>query len=622
MKKALTFLTLLFLLTATISLSAQTLIWGGPTDPNSTFDGGLNDWTTVGISSANTDSSANAIWVWTEDGTMSEGAFWTEPAIASPSVANGAAGFNSDFLDNGGDGAVLGDGSAPAPHRGELISPIMDCSGENDVFLKFHQFYRNFTSTTSIEVSGDGGMTYDTVIVINEDVPVNDAIANDDFQLIDISAIAANNPNVRIKFVFEGDYYFWLIDDVELITRPDHNLILGDFFYPASAFAQPASQIATDSFGFSCDVINQSGMMSNNVTITVQVLNNSGNELYSDQVILPQLAPTVDTFIAFDNLYAPELTNGDYFIRYTLSADETDFKPNDNRNNAESGRFRVTSSLFAMDDDATISTRAGSDYIFGNVYRMSPTSLETYQAVSSRFLVSGGAEPLEGKTVNFYILKVADDIDPGFGNFETDTNDPINADGSLLPEGFNTFTFPTGAGNFEFYDVDILDLDAEPGVLLEAGARYFIVYEYLDDANVIFHGVDERRDFFFISTVLYDYGDETWFLGGFGTSSSAVARMTIELVSSVDESPLEENAFKVFPNPTTNFVQAQVDFQQPTQATITLANSEGRVIDMQDHPALMNETLQFNTSNLTAGTYILRIATKEGTKTHRFQVVR
>ena len=621
------FTLLFFFCMATFTLSAQDIIWGGENDPNSTFAGGLNDWTTVGVSSAEPDSAANAVWVWSANGSLSNGAYWgNNSAIQSPTGSNGAAGFNSDFLDNGGTAGAFGLGLAPGPQTGELISPIMDCSGNAAVFLRFHQYFRNYQATTSVAVSGDGGVTYDTTFVLNEEVALNASTGALSIQLIDITSVAANNPNVRIKFIFEGNYYFWLIDDVELITPPPHDLVLGDFFYPASAFAQPASQIAADSFGFSCDIINRSGELSNNVTVDVSVIRASNNAVvYTDQVVLEQLLPGVDTSIVFDNLWAPNLSVGDYIIRYELGADEEDVNPTDNANGNTEGLFRVTSALYSMDDNgATIGLRPGGnpDYIIGNVYRTSPISTESYKAVKATFQATAGTgQQLSGKSVNIWFLEVTDDVDPNFNNFETETDQPLIAEGGLNILGFNTYNFGPSDDNFGIFDIDILDFDlVEPGVQLQPGKRYFLLAEYLGDNNTIFHGIDERRKFFFISTVLYDYGDQTWFLGGFGEESSAVMRMTIELSTAVDNLPLEDDAFTIFPNPTADFIQAQVNFEKPTAAVITLADNNGRVLDIDERNGLLNETLQYNLSSYASGTYILRIATEEGTKTHRFVI--
>ncbi|MEL6924610.1 MAG: hypothetical protein AAFO94_11240, partial [Bacteroidota bacterium] len=176
--------TLLFMVLSVFALNAQTVnyLFGGPGDANSEFAGGLNDWITVGVSSDVPDSAQNAVWVWTPDGRLNTGRFWGDAGtIFSPSVTNGAAGFNSDFLDNGG--ADFGTGAAPSPHRGELISPMFDCTGVNDVILKFNHSARNFRSTFLVEVTNGSDST---IYNINDEIPVNKSQI-DDVVVLDIS---------------------------------------------------------------------------------------------------------------------------------------------------------------------------------------------------------------------------------------------------------------------------------------------------------------------------------------------------------------------------------------------------------------------------------------------------
>ena len=204
-------------------------IWGGANDPNSRFALGLNDWTAMaGTSSTynvppdcasnrtpvSTEADPDALWAWDENGMAEEGAFWgSRGPIASPSLADGAAIFNSSFLDNAGSDTNCGGGIAPSPHTGYLVSPTFSCAGHSTVFVRFHQYFRNFVATTTLDVSIDGGTTWvrDT---LNGNLQFNDETGNDDVQLVNISAIAANQPNVMIRFTFEGEYYFWIIDDV------------------------------------------------------------------------------------------------------------------------------------------------------------------------------------------------------------------------------------------------------------------------------------------------------------------------------------------------------------------------------------------------------------------------
>ena len=235
-----------------------TYIFGGPMDSlNGQFAGGLNDW----VAEAGTNG---AVWTWTADGSGSDGAYWGQGTpIASSSVANGAAIFNSDFLDNGGQAGNFGGGSAPSPHEGSLVSPSFSCAGNNSVVVMFTQYLRVFDAITSVGISIDGGNTWvqDT---LNNDIITNFSSRSqlfsdmDEVRFVDFSDVAAGRSDVRIRFTFSGDYYAWIIDDVAVIEKPMHDVSLGSYFMPVN-LVTPASQITTDTSGFSVVVTNNGG---------------------------------------------------------------------------------------------------------------------------------------------------------------------------------------------------------------------------------------------------------------------------------------------------------------------------------------------------------------------------
>lgn len=132
------------------------------------FSFGTNptSWTalTVSESSGNV-TPGNAYWTRTTSG-VSQGAYNGNIApISSPTVQNGAAIFDSDFLDNAGIPNNFGGGSSPSFHKGELISPRMDLSGYTDSALavQFYTFYREFSiNELSVSFSADDGTTWTT----------------------------------------------------------------------------------------------------------------------------------------------------------------------------------------------------------------------------------------------------------------------------------------------------------------------------------------------------------------------------------------------------------------------------------------------------------------------------
>ena len=166
-------------------------------------------------------------------------------------------------------------------------------------------------------------------------------------------------------------------------------------------------------------------------------------------------------------------------------------------------------------------------------------------------------------------------------------------------------------------------MDGEP-IELEPGARYFVMASYADENNVIYHAFNDDIDYytfdlFKVSTVLFR---ETWFLAGFGPETAAVLRMAIELATATDETPLEDSAMTLFPNPSSEVVNVQLGLEEATPAMLIMADMQGKVLDIREYDNVQKETLQFNVSHLPAGTYLMRVSTDAGTKTKQFIVAK
>ena len=81
------------------------IFWGGPGHKDSEFDGGLNGWTT--------DSAINAVWTYSKTSDARPFVFGggtpsANVPIHSLSNANGAAVFNSAYLDTSGVKGICG----------------------------------------------------------------------------------------------------------------------------------------------------------------------------------------------------------------------------------------------------------------------------------------------------------------------------------------------------------------------------------------------------------------------------------------------------------------------------------------------------------------------------------
>lgn len=632
MRKSLT-LNLLLILAISFgayTVSAQTLIWGGAGDPVAEFNGGLTGWTATGLSSSDPTKADLALWEWKANGKADGGAYWgTLPAIASASVANGAAVFNSDRLDNAGIVGNFGLGDCPSPHKGVLTSPVIDCSAFATVAVNFTQYYRNFQSTTSIEVTVDNGATW-VPFALNGEIATNAATPNNSQKVVNISAVAANQSAVQFRFAFDGEYYFWIVDDVSLTTLPDNDLVMSGMYYSPSSFQTPQYHAKPETWFFAVNVSSPGGAAQTNVWIKATITNTATSEiLYTDSMKFDEVAQgLVDSlFDLTDMSYdVPDiLTIGQYRLTYTMwSEDHPDITPTDNTLNE---LFNFSEKVFSKDQAITGGLRPGADgdYAFGNYYKMSPDDNIQTTALSTTFSCTAGApEVLNGRSVNVYLLEVncLDD----FSDFEGLNYYGTTPGDELVLVGLNNYTFTAADANYAEFTVDILDFETgETGVVLKPNGKYFIVTEYAGALNyVVYMGVSNSIDYTYkpdaVSPVWIS-GDR-WYTQGFGADDAiAVQRLNTDITFTTGaEETLPVDALSVFPNPVKGEMNVTLDLGKAAKGNLSIADITGKVLKTV---ALQNggqQNTKIDVSGFAQGSYFLRLTTSEGIRTVKVMI--
>lgn len=604
-------------------LTAQTIIWGGPGDPNSEFDGGLNDWTAEGVFCALGISASNAMWEHSTTG-QSSGGFSSEDRIVSPSFDNGVALFDSDWLDNGGDPDNFNGGVCPVLHRGELISPRINLSGHSTVILRFNQFFRWYLGPdnseteppSSIHVSNNGGNTW-TKYVVNEDVEFDEFTPADDVITLDISNIAGNQSDVRIKFVFEGDAYFWMIDDVYLLGGEVENDLSMDlhYFHPTARYIPQAYQDA-EAFSFSARIANDGGNDISNAYLKVQIVNNSQQVMWSDSMALdPITAGTSGRVEIADFTYLPQgLSPGLYSMQYSVyQPGIEDATPG---NNMRTSVFFITNNSFWQSSDLVTYIGSGfeedAQWGWGSFFITSPNTQESFTVTSieASFAGQSTAEDLNGQNAEAYLLEVT--------SFE------IGSPGTTIDDGMTNIAVGIGevalsaADDFEFIDFDIESLDGSEGFRLENGTPYKVLL--LVDEKVLI-GFD--NDYVNVPLNLED-GDNASsniyydgeFVGFSYVGEMPYISLNLRLVTTTDEQPLADHAVKVFPNPATFSTNVKFDLDNATDVTITLADMSGKVLSYDNWSGIQFDLIPLDLSKLPMGQYIVRVATASGTSTH------
>jgi hypothetical protein len=605
------------------------------------FDGGIPD--TWEISEGN---PLGGVWQWSATASADSVTFMGERYAAtfygnigqmnSQTPDNGAAMFNSDALDSG-EGAAPGTGPLLAPHEGSLTSPFIDCSGQDNVYLKFNQSYRNFQSSSILEVSVDSGMTWMN-FPVNEGIGVNTWTGGGDVAFVNISEAAAGEEDVQIRFTFSGDYYFWLIDDIVVVSNIGKEVTIPDYFYLSSVdYARP-EVTPVDTFFFQTSVANLGSDTVENLVLRARVLRDLGEDgfetLYDDSTIVQNYPPGAsDTIFMEDLIYLPEgeLTLGEYLIVYdAYPQDRDDYIDGNNQGSTD---FIITSDLFSKEDGVTTGLRpgAGGDYDIGSIFEVGPyPQADSAKLQVSTLELSAGTDeavdgPMAGRQVLCVLYKVNEGINPDFSNFPPSPKDGEEA--GMTSIAFGQLDFPEDYENYTTISVELQSLPPNPPeIFLEPNAQYVVAVTYDSDNNIIFHGWSDERNYLGnLAYLLWLQNEEEWSLNAFGADIAPILRLRSNLILvNQDNVPLPETAMNIFPNPVAagNDMNVQVDLESPQDAMVLITDLNGRILSMQNFDQLHRETVQAQTSQLPAGQYFIRLSTDEGTRTMKFSVVR
>lgn len=407
---------------------------------------------------------------------------------------------------------------------------------------------------------------------------------------------------------------------VELL--PD--VFFDNVFLPTASKRTPASQIAVDTLGFGAYVSNRTGNDLVNFKLKAEVLDvaNANALLHSTEIVLPTFAAGItDSFVVISfGEYAPELPMGEYTVRYSASHDNL---VNLGRKDT---RFFVTTNLFAKDDGATIAyrTNPAGDFGVGAMYTMNPKVTEKYMTKTIQFQFGTNAAelPTADVTADIYLFKIKDDILPNLSNFVRDG-------GFISPSfdwlGTTFYDAPAGAANYSDQSADLVDINTgNLGVELQAGKRYVAAVQYTGNNKFVFHAFDEDAETGAPSLFIHwpsGSGTNNWYNGFSGQEElNPVVRMFIDLVNTTDENPLPESSLQIRPNPIVETLNLQVELAEATDVTVTIAEMTGRVITYEVREGFTNGLLTYELPQLASGTYLARIATKQGTLTKKFVV--
>lgn len=628
---------------------------------------GYKGWVSVGISSDNPARKDSSQWVWSRNA-VSRGAYvGAGRPLASPSVANGAALFDSDFLDNKGTAGAFGTGSSPSPHRGELISPAINTVGFTDMVLEFHQLYRAFDSECSVQYSSDNGTTWSKQFFLNDDVAANTSTPNPFFvtntdstkKRIVLSG-SQGSATFKIKFVFDGDYYFWVVDDVKLINDKFYDMQVNTNFYaiPPSVYT-PAKQL--DTIRFLADVSNIGTSAMNNVKLQVKVWRDADKALiYNSTSSQYPTSFKIDT--AYENRVLPDpllpsalAQVGKYFGSYRVLGDSSardinpandtvrfEFWVSDTTNTNSLVIPSVGKSNYTKENANTRTTRIANAFWttpneprsirYGLYYRINQVPA-TITTLTTRFNPRVAA----GRRVQGGLYEWKDTN--GDGDIQNTERTLVAASDSLIPRDV--------ANANAWFTFKMTDINTNSFFYPKANTDYIAVLEY--DAPAITNPVDSNYLLMVFNDQPFNYSamsyvmdsigkaprygmivgktaEDTWqtinFQDNTGRALIPVVRLNVLPFKLTNTTTVlgGNNKMMVSPNPVgkDNVVNINIELERTSDALFRVISIDGRMMAEQILEKFQNQNIQLETQTYPAGTYLVQILTAEGIMTKRF----
>jgi hypothetical protein len=673
--------------TSTENRVINTIIWGtgGVDAANAEFSlpfvnatsyspgDNITSWTALSINeSGGSVAPGAAYWERSMLG-YSQGAYNSNnTTVSSPSSANGVAIFDSDFLDNGGVAGAFGSGQSPSAHKGELISPRIDLTGYTDIPLtvNFFSFFRKFrTDELSVSLSTDDGSTWTTNDYLNNS-DLTEEFINTIF--LNTTAGVSNLSQCRIKFTFDGDYYFAIVDDVSIFPAPAYDLGIaamdqtpnsnndkfGDQIHLTGSRYFPVSQLSSDfrhlamganivNFGFATVNIADNPRLIVNIEKNVSGAWQSvyTTTIASTNVVYPISAyatsPSTNVTSVLSDISWVE--TGDFRVTYTAVFDGID---SDMTNNSIEHFFTLTPDDYVsmVDKDVNGNPTADGNTFPGN----SPQGITSWEYGSIFYFNDATSQNLKVESINFiYYLRsnfTGASNQTMYGKIYRVNNSNDFQTGNITLIGLGIVNL-TGLGStipLNTYQVasmtNIYDATTGNSMGPLTDGHYFICIETNPSLNggtatfqsqdVPFIGRSVAKNYALNTTFgtqneivsnavvsITDYqGSKQYYTNGFG--SDIIPSIGVELSSntlSTEEFASLDN-FKVYPNPTKEKVS--IDFKEINSSIdVKINDIAGRLI----------KTAKYNNQRLitlempkTKGVYFLQITNEKGfTVTHK-----
>lgn len=511
-------------------------------------------------------------------------------AITSSTASNGFVIFDSNYWDNNLNPCTVdnfGTGQAPGPHLTYLTTPSIDLTGFPNAVLEFEQYIRYYLGNTRVEISianGPWEVLYANVL--------EQGITTQNTQKVrmPLPATAGNQSNVKLRFVYDGLYYFWQMDDVRILQGFANDLIIenssyGDFDlnnpdhttgfemmeytqYP-SAFA-PLVHLESNVFNLGTNI-------QTNVELNARLINdNSGALIFeSNSPILTDLAPGADSvLVAGEFQIDPTVSHySAYFNSLQTETDENIF------NQIEWLQFDVTPVTYARDEN-----NLGSMFLPSEIYADAPFEMGTvYLLPSGQQLHSVSVAIGEGTTLpsTVYATVFSFSLSAGIGGAISSTQDFEITEADINPFG--------GAS------MKVLSFDTP--VNLSQGL-YLVAVGSTNSAFQTVIGLSGKSEDLSAWVRFNNSNTDLFYL-----TRTPMIRMNFGQFSNITEQSFGQ-VFQIYPNPANESLSILLNEKE--SALIEIFDQTGRLVHSQKSSTeVLN--IEMNVSEFSAGIYTVKV---------------
>ena len=574
-------------------------------------------------------TTANGTWIttgiWKHSYSTTNGAYsgGTNP-FTSTTSSNGFMLFDSDSANT--DFSTMTMVTSPIGYTGELISPVIDLSGQPSALLTLEQDFRFCCSnshTMQLSVSTDSGTTWGNPYDLSFGLAVNTAYSSSNsgyYSFVNISSEAANQSNVKLKFTWNdpglaNSHYYWALDDIGIELLPDNDIknesswIYGQSTNFAEYGRTPLSQMDPN-WVVGCQVSNIGFLDQDSVTLDVDFGSFSTSVIYDENNDgNPDILSADSTKIIQIDI-SPSLSSGIYQGTFTLTSDGDQSGGITFTNNTQLRNFEITNDIYSL--DGIDNHPSGLEFLGSlgtNSFTDAPDGLvcATYYPVKQEEILNSVRVLITNSTVaqSEVILYILDSLSFTSGLFSNSiyTSDLYTVTAMDVSLGYIDIPVTNNIG----WD-PITNTSTWENVTLGIGGYYAAIELYSSGNTYDIRIIDDRTvDQPFWSSAIWYPGDQAY------TNGNAFAiRMNFGASVGINENVT--NNVSIYPNPTSDVLNISTNSNDLSE--LIIKDITGKIVFNKN----FNTNITVNTENYAKGVYLIDVKNNLGTVSEKITV--